>query len=190
MMTSQPRVTSLAAALFRRRAIILLAALLCGAALATSLRSQYIAPSTPADRAGRVESRMLDLINGDRTAASSFQETKGRANPLHWDARLAAVARAHSEEMARNGYFSHQGLDGSTPAVRVSRAGIQWRATGENIAKTGDVVQAEALFMNEPKFQHNHRGNILKPNYSHVGVGIAKAPDGALYITQEFAELR
>ncbi|MGB0034689.1 MAG: CAP domain-containing protein [Candidatus Acidiferrales bacterium] len=133
---------------------------------------------------------MLELINGDRMAASSQQETKGRARPLQWDARLAAVARAHSEEMARNEYFGHQGLDGSTPAARVSRAGIQWRSTAENIAKTSDVVQAEAHFMNEPKFQHNHRGNILNPNYTHVGVGIVRGPDGALYITQEFAELR
>lgn len=44
--------------------------------------------------------------------------------------------------------------------------------------------------MNEPKFQHNHRGNILNPNYTHVGIGIVKAPDGYLYITQDFAELR
>lgn len=133
---------------------------------------------------------MLDLINGDRIAPSSLSETKGRAHPLQWDAKLAAVARAHSEEMARKGYFSHQGLDGSMPALRVSRAGIQWRSTGENIAKSSDVFQAEAIFMNEPKFQRNHRGNILSQNYTHVGVGIAKAPDGSLYITQEFAELR
>jgi len=133
---------------------------------------------------------MLDMINRDRTAPSSLAETRGRARQLQWDAKLAAVAQAHSEEMARNGFFSHIGSDGSTPAMRVSMAGIQWRSTGENIAMTSDVAEAETAFMNEPRFQHNHRGNILNPNYTSVGVGIAKGQDGALYITQEFAELR
>jgi hypothetical protein len=54
----------------------------------------------------------------------------------------------------------------------------------------GDVVQGERLFMSEPKFQQNHRGNILNTSYTHVGVGIARGPDGSLYITQDFAELR
>ena len=132
---------------------------------------------------------MWQLINRDRTSAS-LEETKGRAHPLEWDPRLAAVARAHSQEMASNGYFGHQGVDGSLPDARISRVGIQWRASAENIAKYPDVIQAEAAFMNEPRFQRNHRGNILNPNYTHVGVGVVKGPDGMFYITQEFAQLR
>jgi uncharacterized protein YkwD len=96
----------------------------------------------------------------------------------------------HSEEMARNGYFSHEGADGSSPARRVSMAGIKWSSTGENIANCAGVSEAESLFMNEPRFQQNHRWNILNANYTHVGVGIARARDGSLYITQEFAQLR
>lgn len=135
------------------------------------------------------EVRMWRLINQDRADASAAEETRGNARPLVWDERLAVVARQHSEDMARNGYFSHQGLDGSLPYTRVSRAGIQWRATGENIAKFSDVQAAQEGFMDEPKFQHNHRGNILNPAYTHVGVGIARGADGMLYITQEFATL-
>ena len=173
----------------RTRAFIL-AVLLCVMSLPISLRSQYASPSPHEDRPGRLEARMLDLLNADRAAASSQRETNGRAHPLLWDARLAAAARAHSEDMARNGYFSHQGSDGSMPSTRVSRAGVQWRGTAENIAKTSDVFEAESLFMNEPKFQHNHRGNILNPSYTHVGIGIVTGPDGYLYITQDFAEFR
>ncbi len=132
---------------------------------------------------------MWRLINSDRSALSSVDETGGHAHPLQWDERLAAVAREHSEEMARVGYFSHQGLDGSLPDVRVSRAGITWKATGENIAKFGDIARAEQAFMNEPKFQRNHRSNILGAAYTHVGIGIARGADGYLYITQEFAAL-
>jgi uncharacterized protein YkwD len=133
---------------------------------------------------------MWQLINQDRSAPSCLDETKGRAHPLQWDARLAAAARAHSLEMANNGSFSHQGADGNPPGERISRLGVQWRASGENIAKYPDVTEAEAAFMDEPKFQPNHRANILNSAFTHVGVGIAKGPDGMLYITQEFAQLR
>ena len=133
---------------------------------------------------------MWQLINEDRVALPCVQETKGRARPLEWDPKLAAVARAHSEEMANKGFFGHQGADGSPPSVRISRAGIHWRETGENIAKYPDVADAEAAFMSEPKFQPNHRANILNPDYTHVGVGVVKGPDGMFYITQDFAQLQ
>jgi uncharacterized protein YkwD len=188
--TPRRHAISIAGGFFKKLAIIFLAVILCDATLAISLRSQENSAPPSEDRASRLELQMWDLINADRIAPSSAEETKGRARPLQWDARLAAAARAHSEDMAGNGFFSHQGSDGSNPAVRVSRAGVQWRSTGENIAMVGDVVQGERLFMSEPKFQQNHRGNILNTSYTHVGVGIARGPDGSLYITQDFAELR
>jgi uncharacterized protein YkwD len=133
--------------------------------------------------------QMWQMVNQDRTSPSVLAETKGHARPLQWDPLLAAVARRHSEEMASTGIFSHRGADGSLPMNRVSKAGIRWVATGENIAKAGSAAQAEALFMDEPKFEPNHRGNILDTNYNRVGIGIARAPDGSLYITQEFADI-
>ena len=133
--------------------------------------------------------RMSEMINRDRSATASFEETKGRSRPLVWDERLAAVARAHSEDMASSGFFSHEGSDGSLPDARVSRQGIEWRSVGENIAESRDIEQAEDAFMNEPKFRQNHRANILNPNYTRVGIGIVKGPDGTLYITQDFAQL-
>jgi len=171
--------------------VIVLAALVCGVALLPfPLSRTAVADSANrADRTDPAELQMLDLINRDRSAASSQEETRGRARSLTWDAKLAAVARAHSEEMARYGFLSHQGADGSMPSQRVSAAGIQWISTGENIANAYDVSQAERLLMNEPKFQHNHRANILNPNYNRVGIGISRAPDETIYITQEFAQV-
>jgi uncharacterized protein YkwD len=171
------------------RSAIALAVTLGAVALATSLFAQEILPvANYRPRTDQLEVQMLDLVNRDRTDPSTVQETKGRAHPLQWDGRLAEVARLHSEEMAREGFFGHEGMDGSQPANRVTRAGIQWRSTGENIAKCHDVAEAEAMFMDEPKFRQNHRGNILNSDYTHIGVGIARGPDGTLYITQEFAQ--
>ena len=175
--------------LLELRPAILAAVLLGAAALGTSVCAQQImAVANYRPRTDQLEMQMLDLVNHDRTDPSTVQETKGRARPLQWDGRLAEVARLHSEEMAREGFFGHEGMDGSDPANRVTRAGVQWRSTGENIAKCRDVAEAEEIFMDEPKFQQNHRGNILNPSYTHIGVGIARGPDGTLYITQEFAQ--
>jgi uncharacterized protein YkwD len=187
----------------RRTTLFVLAALFFGLTAAPLLLAgdppatpvpPPMAPLVPISRnaapdLGQSEIQMWRMINSDRSAVSSTDETGGRAHPLIWDERLAAVAREHSEEMARAGYFSHQGLDGSLPYVRVTRAGIQWKASGENIAKFDTVVRAQQGFMDEPKFQHNHRSNILNTAYTHVGVGIARGADGYLYITQEFATL-
>ena len=176
----------------KRRTAFFGSALLFSALLGSSL---LLAGDPPASRntiaeLGQSEIQMWRLINRDRFSSSSMQETRGLARPLEWDDRLAAVARQHSEEMAHFGFFSHQGMDGSLPHIRVSRAGIQWSTVGENIAKFPDVIQAETGFMDEPKFQENHRSNILNRNFTHVGVGIARGPDGLLYITQEFAALK
>jgi uncharacterized protein YkwD len=172
-------------------AATILAALLLGLLPASSLSSQTVPQRASFPyRTGQLELQMWELINRDRADQSYSSETRGRAPALQWDDRLAAVARMHSEEMARYGYLSHEGADGSSPARRVSTAGIKWLSSGENIANCGGVSEAESLFMNEPKLQQNHRWNILNVNYTHVGVGVARALDGSLYITQEFAQLR
>jgi uncharacterized protein YkwD len=173
-------------------AALLAVTLLIAGPLATSVFSKtWPGGGSPSTRVGNsAETEMLELMNRDRVATENLEETRGRANPLRWDDRLAAVAKAHSEEMARSGSLSHVGADGSAPWQRVSYTGIQWLSTGENVARVRDAAEAEELFMDEPKFQQNHRANILNPNYTHVGVGIARDSEGTLYITADFAQLR
>jgi uncharacterized protein YkwD len=163
----------------------------CGTLFTVVVHSQRFADQNkPASTRDLLEKQTLELINRDRVAPEHLDETRGRARPLLWNDRLAAVARAHSEEMARNGYFSHEASDGASPAERISAAGILWSRVGENIASCQTIGLAESTFMDEPKFEQNHRWNILNPAYTHVGVGIAKGSDGMLYITEDFAQLR
>ena len=165
--------------------------LVLGASNVAVVHSQNLADATqPVTVRHRLERQTLELINRDRVAPEYLAETRGRAHPLLWDERLAAVARAHSEEMARYGYFGHTAADGASPAERISSAGIQWAHVGENIASCQSIAQAESTFMDEPKFERNHRWNILNPDYTRVGVGIATGSDGMLYITEDFAQVR
>ena len=136
------------------------------------------------------ELQMFQLLNKDRTAQAQAAEAGAHAQALRWDPKLAELARAHSQELADSGTFRHASADGTQPSQRLSKAGIQWVSMGENLAMDQTVVRAEAALMNEPKFQENHRANILNRTFTTVGVGIAAGPDGTLYITQEFVQTR
>lgn len=178
----------------RRRAclIVLLAALFLPAFApvlaappaepARALRSQ----ESGASREDALARQMWELVNRDRQNPANAAETHGRALPLRWNDKLAAVALAHSRDMMVRRYFAHVDPEGRTPTDRINAAGIEWRALAENISMNRTVTSAENDLMNEPRFQQNHRGNILNPAYTDIGIGIVRAPDGDLYITQDF----
>jgi len=144
--------------------------------------------SQGARRRADLEKQMWVLINQDRLKPETFAETYGRSEPLKWNESLAAVARAHSRNMLEQRYFAHVDPNGESFETRIEKAGLSWGAAGENIAIYDTVLGAETAFMNEPRFQHNHRANILNNSYTDVGIGIVQGPDGSLYITQDFVE--
>jgi uncharacterized protein YkwD len=145
-------------------------------------------PSFDADRMAGLEKKMWALINQDRSNPVTSAETGGRARPLKWNESLAAVAREHSRNMLEQQFFAHVEPGGKTLAMRIDQAAIPWQTAGENIAIHQTIFGAEAAFMNEPRFQLNHRGNILNTGFTDVGIGIVQGPDGSLYITQDFVE--
>ena len=127
----------------------------------------------------QLERRLFDEVNRRRQAA-------GGGLPLRWDERLAAAARAHSEDMAARRYFEHVSPEGRTPAARVQAAGVPYRRVAENIGESRnqeDPVRAAADgWMNSP----GHRANIVDPAFVESGLGAAADADGALYFTQLF----
>jgi len=153
---------------------------------ASKVGSEETAGKIVAGRMTGLEKQMWGLVNRDRLRPEALAETGGQARPLKWNERLAGVARAHSLNMLKQHSFSHNDPDGTTFAMRIKRAGIPWEASGENIAVYDTVQGAESAFMNEPRFQDNHRGNILNASYTDVGIGVVQGPEGSLYITQDF----
>jgi uncharacterized protein YkwD len=144
-------------------------------------------PSYSSNRITELERQMWALVNRDRLNPANSAETKGgHGLPLRWNEKVAEVARAHSRDMLEQRFFGHVDLEGSSPAERISAAGIPWQALGENIAINGTVAGGEDAFMNEPRFQENHRANVLNAKYTDVGIGIVQAPNGSYYITQDF----
>lgn len=89
--------------------------------------------------------------------------------PLAWDARVAEVAQAHSQDMVDRRFFSHTNPDGESPFNRLAEARITYTWAGENIAYGYPTASSVlAAWLNSP----GHRANIENPNYSHHGVGL------------------
>lgn len=125
------------------------------------------------DLAEAGEQEMLRLINRERTERD--------LEPLQWCAQCAEVARAHSKDMYRNGYFSHVDLDGADPFERMRRAGIVYDSAGENLAIAPTIQEAHDGLMRSP----DHRENILRLGFDQVGIGIYEGPYGYM-CTQVF----
>lgn len=138
---------------------------LVAAALATSAQPE---PATE-----ELETKMVELINVER-------EARG-IPPLAFSSALARVALDYSLKMARAGR-AHHGLDRSMEErIKEVQPDTCW--FGENVSKHTSIDYSLGDLLLSP----GHRGNLLSPKFTEIGVGIVRAEDGFLYITQEFA---
>lgn len=98
---------------------------------------------------------------------------------------LAAVALAHSTDMARSRYFNHDSQDGETAFDRMKEAGYKYGNAAENIA-AGQRTAADV--MNSWMHSEGHRKNILDCSLSQIGVGVFRDPTSPykIYWTQDF----
>lgn len=104
---------------------------------------------------------------------------------LRPEARLVAVARARSRDMARRGYLGHVTPEGRSVFMIMRDQKLYFGAGGENIAKNGraaDVAPREivAAWARTPA----QRTNLLQESFGRVGIGAVRAADGQLIVTQ------
>ncbi|MCX4853058.1 CAP domain-containing protein [Streptomyces canus] len=131
-------------------------------------------PLTPADLT-RTADEVVGLTNRERARAG--------LSPLGVDPLLARAAQAYSTDMAVRAFYSHTSPEGTQPWDRAAAAGSTRRSIGENIA-CGQRSAAEVVegWMNSP----GHRANILKPGFTHIGIGFAGGGPAGTYWTQLF----
>lgn len=119
--------------------------------------------------------------------------------PLAWNQDLANAAESHSQDMATNGFQSHDGSDGSTPLQRITAAGYtNSTQSGENVYAYADSVDQamEAFLIDWGVSDAGHRTNIMQPGtapqdaYKDVGIGIVNSSGtnavGPMVVTQDF----
>jgi uncharacterized protein YkwD len=157
-----------------------------GAELWMVLAAPVSVPS--AADADSVSRHILELVNQARAAGHRCGSKYFAAvAPLKLNARLTGAALAHSRDMAMYAEFDHRGHDGSSPAVRVERAGYgKYAIVGENIA-AGAMTPAEATqgWLASPA----HCENIMDGRFTEIGIAYAanlRTSEG-MYWTQDFA---
>ena len=106
---------------------------------------------------------------------------------LAWDGELCRMARAHSEDMARQGYFSHETLEGLQLKDRARATGIpHFRVIGENIAYNKGYQDPGGFAVERWMISPGHRANILYVGFQASAIGSYVSTDGSVYVTQIF----
>ncbi|EGT3755903.1 TPA: sporulation protein [Clostridioides difficile] len=121
------------------------------------------------------QKEVVDLVNIERAKAG--------LNPLTLDSSISNVATKKSQDMIDNNYFSHNSPTYGSPFDMLKKFGISYKTAGENIAM-GQKTPKEVVnaWMNS----EGHRKNIMNPNFSKIGVGVAQKSVGSIYWTQIF----
>ncbi|HBE79508.1 MAG TPA: hypothetical protein DDW65_17285 [Firmicutes bacterium] len=122
------------------------------------------------------ENEMVTLINQERAKAGLAE--------LIVDDKLVRLAQEKSQDMVSHNYFGHISEQLGTIYDQLTKERISYQIAAENLAGAPNVLKAENYFIRSPA----HRGNILNPHFTRIGVGIVHGgPFGAMF-TQLFLD--
>lgn len=125
-------------------------------------------------------SKELQLVKEVYVYTNTFRKLNGLRS-LSINDQLNAIAQQHSENMAAGKIsFSHEGFNNRCKLIRIVDSTLFKFA--ENIAY-GPTSGEEVVKRWEDS--PGHRQNMLG-EYTHIGIGVAKAKNGTIYYTQIF----
>ena len=152
-------------------------ALVAGCALPVGSPSPPPGRSTAPSALGPTESRIFDLINGQR-------RHQGLAAVVY-NPELDRMAKIQAQNMARFEKMAHVLPEASLPTLvdRAHYAGYQFGRIAENVAEGFPSAQTVVDGWMASK---GHRANILDRDVVETGIGIARSPNGVLYFCQVF----
>jgi len=131
------------------------------------------------DEATEIERRAFEKTNQARS--------QNGLTVFAWDPQLCRMARAHSENMARGGFFSHQTPEGLEIKARARQSGIlHFRVIGENIAYNKGYDDPGGFAVERWLISSAHRANMLYIGFQASAIGSYVAADGTVYLTQVF----
>lgn len=173
------------------------AALLLPAVLLGQSTEENVRESTRALVKPRKDARLPDL--GEVTAlivrrVNALREAE-RSAPLSIDRRLMTAAEDFAGYMARTDRYGHH-VDGSRPAERVGKLDYDYCIVSENIAyefsSAGYTTEElAAQLVRGWRESAGHRRNLLDPDVTETGVGIARSGQtGYYYAVQLFGRPR
>jgi uncharacterized protein YkwD len=136
------------------------------------------APASAAENASR-RVAAADALELGVLAEVNTLRARHKLAPLRLNDRLTAAADAHSEAMARRGFFAHESVDGSPFWKRVRRfyadRGFGYWSVGENLLWSSPSIDARSalqMWLDSPP----HRKNLLKPEWREIGLSALHVP--------------
>ena len=158
--------------LLRRSSIFALASIfgvsiLCASVAAASGTATTAAAASSATAVDVAEQRVVGLINQRR-------DQKG-LRALQLDPRVAAVARARSQDMIDRHYFSHRDPDGKFARQHLEHARIRFTRASEIIAwdQGTDLQAAAADIVRMWMGDSVHRHEVMSTTHNYLGAGVA-----------------
>ncbi|WP_088278570.1 CAP domain-containing protein [Ideonella sp. A 288] len=156
----------------RDRRFAAVAAAVLGAALALPLAA------APADPCGgeALPTLALERVNRLRAEGASCGGVSAPPAPaLGWSDAATAAARAHAQDMARQGRMAHAGSDGQDGGERLRQAGVAWRRWAENLAAGArSIDEVMRLWAASPV----HCENLMEPQLAQVGMACVLSRNG------------
>lgn len=148
-----------------------------------------VLPATTVSSKLSVEQQQQELFQ--------FLNAQRQANGLgilDWDTVAVISAQAHAQEMADLGYVSNWNIDGYGPDFRYSRAGglnsvdeVSYSYKGE-LLNNSDINAAILQDVYQQLSQNDvFKQQLLAPEYTHVGIGIAANRTNGLRVVTAYA---
>lgn len=111
--------------------------------------------------------------------------------PVDTDNKLSSTAQDFANYMAKNDVYGHR-ADGQRPSQRAADHGYEYCLIAENIANVFSTTELSVdritqQFVEGWKNSPEHRENMLDPDVTEIGVGVAQSSEtGYIYAVQMF----
>lgn len=140
-------------------AVFLLVVVFAGA---YGLKTVFEAPAHQITAAVQASS-IVSLTNAERVG--------GGLRALSQDPLLTQAAQMKANDMAQKGYYAHVSPSGQTPMHWLDAVGYKYTLVGENlVVDRNSAEEAVSAWLGSP----GHRLNMFRPEFTQIGVGIAK----------------
>ncbi len=154
-----------------------------------------VAPTRPAQRRHRKALAAVSVVllaisaaacmsNDGRTfldRTNALRSSQGVHSLAEQD-MLTAKAERWAAHLAATGVLAHSQLSQGVE-------GLAWRALGENVGVSGPTSDTLLTLYNTLAGSPEHRRNMLDPQFTHLGVGVATGADGRVWVVEVFAAL-
>lgn len=126
-------------------------------------------------------SSLASVLPGVIIALTNTDRVKNGSPLLVENPLLTKAAQMKADDMLARQYYSHTTPEGNSPLYFLDMVGYKYLNAGENLDLTYESTSEDVhtAWLNSPL----HRANLLLPQYTEVGVGVAEGEYRGEHIT-------